>query len=68
MKASKAPHPADCDCCTFKDCLHARCQHPEHQRVEWVENEGESPERRALRRMIYESGVTPVELACLGFV
>ena len=61
-------HPAECTCCTFEQCLQATCLHPEHQRRGWGEQEGEHPENRKLRRMIYEAQLTPVELACMGIV
>ena len=61
-------HPADCSCCSFEDCRAARCKHREHQRRPFVEIEGESPESRAARRLVYESGLTPVEWALMGVV
>ena len=63
--------PADpacsCDAC-FRLCREARCVHPEHQRRPWVEVEGESPEHRALRRMVHDTALTPVEWAMMGVV
>lgn len=62
-------HPDDCSCndC-FQLCVEARCAHPEHQRRPWVEIEDEHPDARALRRMVYDSALTPVEWAMMGIV
>lgn len=61
--------PADCPCdACFQLCVRAECPHPEHQRRPFVEDESESPEHRALRKMVHDTGLTPVEWAMLGVV